>query len=291
VKIFFNKPAAYFYTSFFMLLALIMISAWIPRVSALEKTNEYKSKSELNKKLNEKIDFIHSEIIKIKQELQWLSSKIKKMETFKQFVPEKMYNSIKFKKNKIKILTTLEQELAVLLKSGLAREMQQKTRIVQTGIAKTGAAKTAVKSENSKALIEQKIKKFGLIDWLEVIQDQDSLRMENRLPILFASANSTIAKEYNSFLKNLSCILKGSRIRVFVDGHADHDPINTEKYPSNFELGATRAANVVHALVKNGMNPSVFKIGSTGQYRFPEHKASKWKTLERHVNITVVFKL
>jgi chemotaxis protein MotB len=127
-----------------------------------------------------------------------------------------------------------------------------------------------------------------LKDWLDVVKDQDRYRIENRLPLLFASGSARIANEYDIFLDNLALVLKDCPMNVFVDGYADIDPINTTKYPSNFELGAVRAANVVHALIKKGMDPSMFKIGSTGRYRFAGHEASEWKALERHVNITVV---
>ena len=279
-----NKPMVYFYAVLSVLPVLLNIG--ITPAFAFEKTASLKDfkalqlKSESSEELKGTINFIHSEINKIKKDLKWLSSKIKKMEACKQFVPEKMYKSIKFKKTKIQALTRLKKKHEVLLEKKGVQEPQKKIRITKT--------KTAMKQTCNGIFLEKKIKQFGLADWLELVKSKNTLRIENRLPILFASASASIAKEYKAFLKNLSSVLKGCNMRIFVDGYADIDPINTKKYPSNFELGAARAANVVHALVKNGISPSVFKIGSTGRYRFAEHKASEWKALERHVNIAIV---
>ncbi len=78
-------------------------------------------------------------------------------------------------------------------------------------------------------------------------------------------------------------------MKILVNGYADTVPIKNKKYPSNFELGATRAANIVHHLVGHGLKPSIFKIESTGKYRFASKGMSKQKTLERRAEVTVIF--
>ncbi len=133
------------------------------------------------------------------------------------------------------------------------------------------------------------IKKAGLGDWVDVVGDGTCVRIENQLPILFASGKANLVKEYKVFLKKLARFLKPYDVRIVVDGYADTDPIHTAKYPSNFELGATRAANIVHELVRNGLKPSVFKIGSTGEHRFYAKKTSKRKLFERRAQVSVIF--
>jgi flagellar motor protein MotB len=84
---------------------------------------------------------------------------------------------------------------------------------------------------------------------------------KNRLPILFASgsANAKVAKEYKTFLKNLLVLVKSHDIIVVVEEYADTDPIHSKKYRSNFELGATRAANVAYILIKMVLNHLLLK--------------------------------
>ena len=42
---------------------------------------------------------------------------------------------------------------------------------------------------------------------------------------------------------------------VVVEGFTDNVPINTEVFPSNWELSAGRAASVVHVFTRNGVRP------------------------------------
>lgn len=235
------------------------------------------SQSDSNK---EKIRFIQSEIDKISQDLEWLSSRIKEMEMFRQFVPDKMYKSVEFKRKKIEVLSKLKGQLDALAK---------KDRKIEPVKKNPPPTKKTTRSPDDNRAIKERIKQFGLSDWLELVKDKNGARIENRLPILFASGSAEIAEEYKSFLKTVARLVKGVKIRVLVDGYADSDPIHTTEYSSNFELGAARAASVVHELVKNGVNPDDFKIGTTGSYRSGKHKASKWKALDRHVNLTIFF--
>lgn len=133
------------------------------------------------------------------------------------------------------------------------------------------------------------IKKAGLQDWVDVVGGGTCVRIENQLPILFASGKANLVKEYKVFLRKLARFLKPYDVRIVVDGYADTDPIHTAKYPSNLELGATRAANIVHELVRNGLKPSVFKISSTGEHRFYANKTSKRKLFERRAQVSVIF--
>jgi len=98
-----------------------------------------------------------------------------------------------------------------------------------------------------------------------------------------------VSKEYQSFFKKLASFLKPYDVKVLVNGYADTFPIRTKQYPSNFELGAARAANIIHALVKQGLKPSIFKIETTGEYRFAAKEPSKQKSFQRRAQVTVIF--
>ncbi|MDV7397558.1 OmpA family protein, partial [Arthrospira platensis SPKY1] len=47
----------------------------------------------------------------------------------------------------------------------------------------------------------------------------------------------------------------------------DNRPINTPVYPSNWELSAGRAANVVHVLMNNGVRPERMSAIGYGEYQ------------------------
>ncbi|MBU2454079.1 MAG: OmpA family protein, partial [Proteobacteria bacterium] len=141
----------------------------------------------------------------------------------------------------------------------------------------------------SKTQLQTAINQSGLNDWVEIVGTGTCLRLETTLPILFPTGSAKIANEYKSFFKKLAEFLKPYDVKVLVTGYADTVPIKNKQYPSNFELGADRAANIVHQFVNYGLKPSIFKIESTGKYRFAAKAASEQKSLERRAEVTVIF--
>lgn len=274
-----NRSTTVLYASLFMALSfLILMKSGAASAADRGYQDAYsaESKSDSNKA---KIEFIQSEIDRISQDFDWLSSRVKKMEQFKRFIPDRMYQSLAFKRNKIKILKKLIEQLEVVSKK------DKKIKPVKKA---SSAPQKAVGSPSGEKRIVERIKKYGLVDWLELIKDKGGARIENRLPILFASGSAEIADEYKTFLKNVAMVLKESKVSILVDGYADTDPIHTAKYPSNSELSTARASSVSRELIKNGISPDVFKTGVTRRQGSAEHKASKWKALDRHVNLTIL---
>jgi flagellar motor protein MotB len=235
----------------------------------------FSGSNHIDQSYDDQLFFVKLEIEKIQQERGWLSLKIKKMEDFGRSVPKRMHDSIAFKTSKILSLEKLRARYEALARSvppvsGKKGEKGEKTSGFENNLSK-------------------KILESGLSDWVELNTHVTPLRVENRLPILFSSGSAVIAKGYKPFIRKIATFVKGYDVRIVIDGYADTDPIHTKEYASNFELGAARAAAIVHALVKHGIKPSVFKIGSTGEHRLDSHRVSEWKNLQRHVNIAILF--
>lgn len=220
----------------------------------------------LSENYKEKLARVKVEMEKVGRDLDWLELKIKKMEAFNRNIPKKMVDSVELKKSKISALNKIKKSLENRIQRH--DEMQK---------------------PDFKSGLDHQLKKTDLKHWMEFEEHTKAFKLVNRLPILFASGKADISKEYKTVLKNLAALVKNYDVRIVVNGYTDKDPIHTHMYPSNFELGSARAANVVHVLEEYGVKPSVFKIGSTGQYRFTAQKASKSKMIERHVDISVFF--
>lgn len=56
-------------------------------------------------------------------------------------------------------------------------------------------------------------------------------------------------------------------LHIEVQGHTDDRPINTKRYPSNWELSVDRATQVVKALIGLGLNPAQISLKGFGEYR------------------------
>jgi len=74
--------------------------------------------------------------------------------------------------------------------------------------------------------------------------------------ILFPPGSATVKQEGKDVLGELSQVLASVPDRQFqVTGHTDDVPIHTAQFPSNWELSAQRAINVVKILVDAGLDP------------------------------------
>ncbi len=85
-------------------------------------------------------------------------------------------------------------------------------------------------------------------------------------------------------------------IEIRVEGHTDNDPINTPKFPSNWELSSQRALNVVKYISGNsGIPEKNFSALGYGEYRplhlndSREHKAAN-RRVEIFIDADVVRK-
>jgi flagellar motor protein MotB len=91
----------------------------------------------------------------------------------------------------------------------------------------------------SKTQLQNAINNARLNDWVEINGSGTCLKIETTLPILFPTGSAKVANEYKSFFERLAQFLKPYDVKVLVNGYADTVPIHNEKYPSNFELGAS----------------------------------------------------
>lgn len=224
-------------------------------------------------------------------EKDWLQERIYHLEDLHEPVPWEMRNSITIKEKKIRAAFRENSRLNELLKQDRYQGMDSGSIDYSGRLSyPSGSCSEALKQK-----LSQEIRAAGLNDWLHFTGDVkdfckvDCCAVENVLPILYSSGSSRLANEYRQFLKRLAGIIKKYDVRIRIDGFADVNNIKTKQYPSNFELGATRAANIVHELVKNGVSPSVFRIATTGKYRPDGKPMSGNKSLERRSEIEIVF--
>ncbi|WP_018212535.1 flagellar motor protein MotB [Desulfitobacterium hafniense] len=100
--------------------------------------------------------------------------------------------------------------------------------------------------------IKQKLDKFAADNGIEtklvssieerglVISIQDTL--------LFESGAAVITPKAREILDKINNVLASAPNYIKVEGHTDNLPINTSRFPSNWELSVLRATNVVHIM-------------------------------------------
>jgi chemotaxis protein MotB len=134
-------------------------------------------------------------------------------------------------------------------------------------------------SEREIALVKKTIDEFALSlkkeisgGAIEIEQEKDRLRMSIAEELFFESGKAEIKPEGKTVLLKIAAVLKKiPEKNVRVEGHTDNVPIGPkirDKYPTNWELGAVRAVNVVRFLQEEGgMDPLRLSAVSFGQYR------------------------
>lgn len=88
--------------------------------------------------------------------------------------------------------------------------------------------------------------------------------------LLFDSGSATLSQEGRAVLKRIASELNRMDGDVSVEGHTDSYMVRESlrgRYPSNWELGASRAAKVVRRLSAEGVDPKRFRVVSHGPFQ------------------------
>lgn len=85
--------------------------------------------------------------------------------------------------------------------------------------------------------------------------------------LLFATGHVRVQPAYRPVLAQLAGVLGDTDHRIEVEGFTDNRPIETERFPSNWELSAARAAAVVRELSAGGVPPQNMAAVGYGPHR------------------------
>ena len=86
--------------------------------------------------------------------------------------------------------------------------------------------------------------------------------------IMFDSGRSELKGAVRPFLEKVALfILNHQDVSIEIQGHTDDRPINSPRFPSNWELSTDRATQVAKTLVGLGTDPSRLSVRGFGEYR------------------------
>jgi len=140
-------------------------------------------------------------------------------------------------------------------------------------------------------VIKNGISRNNLTDWVEFVDSKWGMRVETRLPILFASGKYSVSDEYGDFFKNLSAFIKEYDVTVKVEGFSDKSKVKEGALAANFAIGAQRAVSVVNELLNYGVNPKIVTVTTRGEHGlYIAGNSKRSRALSRRVQITVYFK-
>ena len=126
--------------------------------------------------------------------------------------------------------------------------------------------------DDTKKSIESSLKDQIAAQDITIEDIDDKLKVILVDKILFDSGSSEVNEEGRQLLLTLSETLnKGSMRQIVVEGHTDNVPLGgelRERFPSNWELSAARAASVIRLLqTEGGVEPKKLSLKGYGSYR------------------------
>ncbi|TCT19895.1 chemotaxis protein MotB [Melghiribacillus thermohalophilus] len=109
--------------------------------------------------------------------------------------------------------------------------------------------------------------------------------------VLFETGQAEIIDEGKPFLNKVSKLLENIPNHVRVEGHTDSRPINTYRYPSNWELSGARASSVIRYLLEaeEKLDPTRFQAVGYGDTRpvAENNSPENWRK-NRRVEIVIL---
>jgi|LSQX01.1.fsa_nt_gb chemotaxis protein MotB len=139
------------------------------------------------------------------------------------------------------------------------------------------------------AAVKEYLRQQGLEDTISARLEDRGVILEIRDNILFDSGKADIKPEAAEVLRKVAGIIRSVPNQIIVEGHTDNVPINTPRYPSNWELSVDRAVRVVRFLIANyHIAPERFLATGYGEYHpVADNSTVEGRARNRRVNIVI----
>ncbi|MDX1552679.1 MAG: peptidoglycan -binding protein [Marinobacter sp.] len=192
-------------------------------------------------------------------------------------------------------IAALQDQLSRI--SAALRLQEDLTAEKQAELEKVGKRLNTLLAERVNQLERYQSEFFGRLR--DILQDNENIRIVGDrflLPseLLFASGSASLGAEGQRELDKLAEVLLDVSSAIpddidwilRIDGHTDRLPINTEEFPSNWELSTARAVAVVRYLASEGVPQSRMVAAGFGEF-FPVDEGSSIEALQRNRRIEI----
>ncbi|MGM1049900.1 chemotaxis protein MotB [Paenibacillus uliginis N3/975] len=147
--------------------------------------------------------------------------------------------------------------------------------------------------EKLKKQLDSYIKNNGLSTELNTKLNHSQLMITIRDNALFAPGEAIVKPEASKLAKEMSNMLQQfPDFDIIVSGHTDDVPMNTSKYPSNWDLSSDRAMQFMKILLENtSLDPKRFMSVGYGEYHpIATNETVEGKSKNRRVEVSIIRK-
>jgi len=158
------------------------------------------------------------------------------------------------------------------------------------GLAMDGRSQTERTIEAVKLELTQKAAEGKLGDKVSIIATPKGLIIRLGEVGFFGSGSAELQKESVPILDSIAESLSKVTGQIQVEGHTDNVPIQTSKYPSNWELSSSRASSLIAFLLeRHAFNPANLSASGYAEFHpLGSNGTAGGRAQNRRVDIVVV---
>ena len=136
----------------------------------------------------------------------------------------------------------------------------------------------------------RRLDQFGLNNSINVKVTHGYAELEIQDNVLFKSSESKLTSSGEALIKRLTPLLKQAVGLILIEGHTDNIPIKTSQFPSNWELGSSRATSVLHFLISQNLDSNHLRaITYADTMPIADNSTAEGREKNRRVKIIIKF--
>lgn len=134
------------------------------------------------------------------------------------------------------------------------------------------------------------LRENNLLNQITIDQTEKGLLIRFKNSILFDSGKSEITEQGYLVLAQIGEKLKEIDNDIIVEGYTDNIPMKSERFPSNWELSASRAINVVKYFIDNvGVDEERLAFSGWGERKsIADNTTAEGRAQNRRIEITIL---
>jgi chemotaxis protein MotB len=132
------------------------------------------------------------------------------------------------------------------------------------------------------------VAQLGMDDQVVIQGGEQEILISLKDNVTFHIGEADILSGSEPILNTIAQIVKRyPTFQVEIDGHTDDQPINTKRFPSNWELSVARATSVLkYLIISHGLDPARFTIkGNADQRPLSSNSTPEQRAQNRRVEI------
>ncbi len=134
------------------------------------------------------------------------------------------------------------------------------------------------------------IEEQGLSSQLETTLNNHQLLITFSDTALYDPASADLKPEAQALARSIGDMLAGyPEYEIMISGHTDNVPINTVRFPSNWELSTMRAVNFMKILLESDIDPARVSSAGFGEYRpVADNDTVEGRAANRRVEVSIM---